>query len=152
MENEARSEAQQALSEIADARADLARRLVTPWWYHPARGFLLAGYVAIASTALFTEVLLAMVVFAVGVVSLVAFYKSRTGMAPRLRWRSGRSNVLLTIIYLVCAFVALAAGRLWGLPWLSLILAAVIFVSTIVIGRRHDNSLDACADAGTSTE
>lgn len=145
MENEARSEAQQALSEIADARANLAGRLVTPWWYHPALGFLLAGYVAVASTALFTEVLLALVVFVIGLVSLVALYKAKTGMAPRFRWRRSGSSWLLLFIYFACAFVALPAGRMWGMPWLSWILAAVIFTSTVVIGRRNDNSLRALA-------
>ncbi|WP_051571047.1 hypothetical protein [Cryptosporangium arvum] len=146
MENNAAEQ----LAAINDTRAAAADRLVTPWWYHPVLGLLLAGYVlglSLGDTAVRSGTLAVLIV---GSVLLVRVYRRITGVwvsgfnAGRAgRWAKGMGGL-----------AALGLATAWGiayftdLRWPVWLIAALVLVGTIVLGRRFDDELRAQLRAG----
>lgn len=133
------------LAVIAEARAALADRLTTPWWYHPALGLLMAGYVlaiSFASTAVRTA---AGVLFLAGGWGLVSVYRRLTGVwvsgfdAGRAsRWAKATGALVGSVLA-----AAWAVAYWTELTWPAWCLAAVAFVGAVVLGRRFDTALRA---------
>ncbi|BCY08590.1 hypothetical protein [Actinoplanes sp. L3-i22] len=139
------SNAAEQLDAIANTRAAVADRLVTPWWYHPILGLLIAGYVVgmgLGNTALR---LVTVVLFVAGAAALARAYKSLTGV-----WvsgfdagRAGRWANALGALIGVIAVAAWLLGSYTELRWPVWPLAAAGLVGTIVLGRRFDSALRA---------
>ena len=143
--------ASEQLALVAQARAAVADRLTTPWWYHPVLGLLLAGYLVALSfgDALVTAVAIA--VFAVGCATLASTYRRLYGV-----WLSGLSDAgaarpwLAVLGVLVATSMATAwlVARWTSLNWPVWALAALVLVATVVLGRRCDAALRAQLRAG----
>lgn len=143
MENESAQAARESLAEIGRARSDVALRLVTPWWYHPVLGLLVAGLVLAVALGSPVVVIVAALLCCLGMGILVGAYKEKAGV-----WisglRAGKASwwaCLLMAVYLLCLLAAVVPGRLGGLSWPAWLAAAVLTVATVVIGRRFDETL-----------
>lgn len=139
------SNAAEQLAAVSAARAAVAGRLVTPWWYHPALGLLLAGYVVAIGIGGTGIAIASGVLFALAVVALGNAYRQRTGV-----WVSGfdagrasRWGVALGVLIGVVALTAWAVASYTDLRWPAWVLAGVGFVGAVVIGRRFDSELRA---------
>lgn len=133
-----------ALQDVDDSRAAIAERLVTPWWYHPCLGLVLAALVVAVGARLPAPATLgieAVAVVALGV--LVSSYKRLTGLWVSLQSagpRARRAWAVYAIPTVVCVLAAAALS-----PWLPLwvlgLLAGVVLVATVVCGRHMDDVL-----------
>jgi hypothetical protein len=139
MENEGAEQ----LAIIAETRAAVADRLITPWWYHPALGLMLAGYTVGLSLGGTAVRFAAVALFLAGCGVLVTVYRRRTGV-----WISGfdagRASRWAKALGAL-AGVALAASwsiAYWtDLTWPVWCLAAVAFAGAVLLGRRFDTAL-----------
>lgn len=143
--------AQEALDAITDTRAGLADRLVTPWYYHPALGLLMAGLALVygldALRPSSLRFLFAFVVI-VGCLGLAATYERMTGVSvgkpvgARSTWMLALFAVGLVgpIVWVIVAEPA--QGVVVGV-------AVFLFVFTVVCGRAYDASLRADLRAGS---
>ena len=135
---------------IAEARAAVADRLVTPWWYHPILGLLLAGYVVGLSFGGTLFRAITVVVFVLACFALMQAYRRLTGVWIS-GFEAGRASRWAQALSAL-AVVTLGAG--WGiayvsdLAWPVWVLAAVAFIGTIVLGRQFDIALRAQLRAG----
>jgi hypothetical protein len=139
------SNAAEQLADIHQARAAVADRLVTPWWYHPALGALLAGYVVGISVGGTGVKIASGVLFAAAVVALGDVYRRRTGV-----WVSGfdagrasRWAIALGALIGAVVLTAWATTSYTDLRWPVWVLAVAGFAGTVVIGRRFDSALRA---------
>jgi hypothetical protein len=132
------TDARKSLDLVADTRADLADRLVTPWWYHPGLGLVVAALVV--GLAIPNPVKGVLVVAAIlGLVLLVVRYSHVTGLGfsdEYMKLAFGPLVLLLAVV-LGAMFVVLAFPH----PLAVGIAAAVVFVATIVFGRRADEAM-----------
>ena len=138
------------LALIAAARAAVADRLTTPWWYHPILGLLLAGYLVTLSLGGTVVRAVAVVLFVVALGVLASTYRRLTGV-----WVSGfDAGGASRWAKALGVLAALAIATSWSvvywteLTWPVWCLAAVMFVSTVVLGRRFDTALRAELRAG----
>jgi predicted Na+-dependent transporter len=130
------------LSIITEARAAVADRLITPWWYHPILGLLLAGYLVGLSLGSNAVRVITAVLFAIGCGLLVRAYRHLTGV-----WVSGvdagrpiRWARALAAVVLACFTASWGIAYWTELTWPVWCLAAVVFVSTVILGRRFDTA------------
>ena len=141
-------DASASLDLVDQARADLADRLVTPWWYHPILGLIEAAFVV--SFALPTPWRLVLVVGAIAALGgLVRAYSALTGLAVfgGSYWSMARGWIIALLAVVV---VALALSLLGDSLAVSLAAAALAFVATVVCGRRADKAIRARLRAGGS--
>ncbi|MDG4827329.1 hypothetical protein O7635_36260 [Asanoa sp. WMMD1127] len=133
------------LAAVDDARAAVADRLVTPWWYHPALGILLAGYVVGISFGNSGVKIASGLLFAAAVVALGNLYRRRTGVwvSGFQAGRASRWAIALGVLIGAVVLTAWAIGSYTRLDWPVWVLAAVGFVGTVLIGRRFDSALRA---------
>ena len=131
------------LDEVRAGRAAAADRLVTPWWYHPALGILLGGYIVALVLGSPNVRLLAVVVFLVGLFGLMRAYKRLTGV-----WISGfDAGRASRWAYAMGAAVAVAIGlAFWGhavfdAAWPVIAAGVLAAVSVVVLGHRFDTAL-----------
>lgn len=136
------SEAREALAGLEADDARLAERLVTPGWYHPVLGAIVALIVctqALPSPA--SVAFLPVALFALP--ALVLVYRRRYGLwvgrpaGPRSKRLLGTMVVLFLLCFgaaLVVKFTAVAYA------WV-LLPAGVGFVASVVLGRRYDDAL-----------
>lgn len=129
----------EALRAVQGAREELARRVVAPWWYHPAFGLVVGGMLAVqaAPGAVRIPVVLALAV-CVGV--LAAVYQRLTGVKVN-GYRAGRTRRPTLITLAVAAVVYLTT--LWfatvrGVPAAFVVGGIVLAVVFTVFGRRWD--------------
>ncbi|GAA5043863.1 hypothetical protein HNP84_004506 [Thermocatellispora tengchongensis] len=144
------SDSAEGLALIAEARAAVADRLITPWWYHPLYGLLIAGCVlafGLGSTVLKIG---GVVLLVVGSAALTRLYRRLTGLwvsglhaGPAGRWIGAWGAVTLS-----AAVAALGVGALTGLRWPVWCLAVVGFAASVVLGRGFDSALRAQLRAG----
>lgn len=146
MENDAAAN----LAVIAQARAAVADRLITPWWYHPLVGLLLAGYVLGVSLGPTGVKMLVALLFMGACLALATVYRRLTGV-----WVSGfDAGRASRWAYALGALVGVVVAAGWaiahwsGLAWPAYCLAAVAFAGTVVLGRRFDTALRAQLRAG----
>lgn len=135
----------EARAALADLRADdaaLAERVVTPAWYHPVLGAIVAAITctqAIGSHA--RLIFLPIALFALPL--LVVVYRRRYGV-----WLSGPTGprsqriqrALMVVLLLVFGGAVLIGLTPIPYPWV-LPLAAVGLVVPIALGRRYDDAL-----------
>jgi hypothetical protein len=139
------SNAAEPLVIINEARAALADRLITPWWYHPILGLLLVGYVAgigLGNTAVRS---LAAMLFVVGCLTLARAYRRLTGVwvSGFAAGRASRWAIALGVLVGVTAVAAWSIGYWTQLAWPVWCLAAVAFIGAVVLGRQFDVALRA---------
>lgn len=138
------------LSLIAAARAALADRLITPWWYHPLFGLLIAGYVLACGLGGAAVKIGGVVLLVGGSAALVRVYRRSTGVwvsgleaGPAGQWVGALGG--LTVL---AGVAALGIGVLTDLRWPVWCLALAGFAATIVLSRRFDTALRAQLRAG----
>ena len=145
MENQAHDEARAALSAIEAGRTAAAERLVSPLWYHPILGILVAGFLAAVTSRSIIVTLIAFPIFFAGAFALVSVYKRITGLwisgfnAGRASWWAVAMSVSLIVLF------SLAYAQIWS------VLAAAItaFITVNVFGLLFDRTLRASLRAGT---
>lgn len=134
------NEADEQLALIADTRARLADRLVTPWWYHLSLGALMGVLVLAIGLGIgngWFAVVVAVVVVGEGV--LVGAYRRTMGVWTETWDGFPRWTVWVAFGVALVLFVASAAVRLWtALVWPVWGLAAVTAVGFVVLGRWTD--------------
>ena len=138
-------EAAAALGLVSSSRAQLADRLVTPWWYHPTFGLLAATAVSGYGSGSNLLGALGVLVFTVGAVVLVSTYKRITGV-----WVSGhrpgpakRYAVAAGLVLGIGMLASVGARALTGGLLPSVLLAVAVAALLVVLGRRYDDVLRA---------
>ncbi|WP_100365126.1 hypothetical protein [Diaminobutyricimonas aerilata] len=136
------ADARAALSSLDADGARLAQHVVTPWWYHPALG----AVVALLTGAQALPMPVAIVLVAVGIAALPVLtttYSRRYGVAvsqpagPR-----SRRLLHLALAMVIAAMAASLTIRLGALPtWWALAPTTLAFAMTVVLGRRYDGAL-----------
>ncbi|MFI7454276.1 hypothetical protein ACIBQX_42770 [Nonomuraea sp. NPDC049714] len=144
------SNSAESLSLVAEARAALADRLITPWWYHPGFGLLIAGFVLAVGLGDTVVKVGGGVLLIAGCDALISAYRHVTGVwvagpeaGPAGRWVAALGG--LTVLSAVAAF---GIGALTGLRWPVWCLAVAGFAATIALSRRFDIALRAHLRAG----
>src|SRR3954452_11355395 len=69
-----------SLQSLQATRADIADRVITPWWYHAVLGLLIGGLVASMSAPWLWVRIGTLVVFFVGIYALKRTYERLTGI------------------------------------------------------------------------
>ena len=134
------------LTIITDARAAVADRLVTPWWYHPILGLLLSAYVVALSFGSALVIAVSIVLFIGACGLLVSTYRRMTGLWVSGFDATGRAGRWARALGIV---VGVVTGGAWGIAYLTDLrwpvwsLAAVVLAAVVIIGRRFDLSLRA---------
>ncbi len=137
----------EALADVTASRESVADRLVTPWWYHPILGALLAAIVLVSALDAATWIVLVVTVScAVGMGILAGAYQRVTGLwvdlrntGPRSRrwWLAYAAVVLITIgLAIAPSFTDVA----YPVP-VAVLIATVVLAATIILGRRIDTAL-----------
>lgn len=131
-------EARQALRLVSETRADLAERLITPWWYHPGLGVIVAALV-VALAAPGPGKNFVIVAAMLGLVGLVTAYSRMTGLG------FGDEYYKLAVVELVALLSVVLAAMIIVLifpqPVVVVSAAAVALVATIGLGRRADATM-----------
>jgi hypothetical protein len=128
-----------SLDEMALARAGIATRVVTPWWFHPMLGLLVGQHVLVQGVDNRNWTLPSFLVFVIGATGLVLVSRAITGVSvatprgPRTRDLMG----LRVLVPVACIWTAALVGGLWFAVPASLVATA----ATIVLGRRFDTAL-----------
>lgn len=145
-----------ALADVDAARRSVADRLITPWWYHPALGVILAAIMLVAALDLHNLVRLPVALAgAVGIGLLIGAYQRTTGLWVDLR-NLGPTSRRWWLAYAVVVAVATGASLIptatdRALPaWLAVLLAAVAVIATIVLGRWVDDAMRAEIRSGAA--
>lgn len=140
-------DATHALADVAAARDSIARRVRTPWWYHPILGLNLAALILITS---FVSSGVALVVAAVASIAvslgLITLYQRITGLWIGPQDAGPRSRRLWIVYGVVIALAMLSAvlartGILVLPAWTLWLDAAVALLATVVLGPRLDDLL-----------
>jgi len=139
MESHKQANAGLSLDEVARARAALADRLVTPWWYHPLLGLLVAQHALVQGVDNRNWTLPSALVLLGGCVALVMACRRVTGLSVATP-AGARSRGVLALRMLV-ALVFIWAAALAGDLRVAAAAAAFLFVATVVLGRRYDDAL-----------
>ncbi len=135
-------EARAALRGLDADGARLAQHMVTPWWYHPALGVIVA--VVVAAQALpgsASTIAVALAVIAIPVLLLA--HTRRYGISTTNPVGPRSRRLLLAMLgILLLAMVAGVVVTLSDSPsWWVLVPAALAGVAMIVLGRRYDDAL-----------
>ena len=131
-------EARASLDEVRRMEAVLADRMVTPWWYSTGLGLVEA---LLVSSIAFPDWLraLALVIGLAGLGVLIGRYQRLTGLGMSKQYfaLAGGWSVALVIVILVGFGINLLVDR----PLATAAIAVVVFVATVVLGRRADNAM-----------
>ena len=145
MENESSTpdpaEAARALEQLGIDDGRLASKIVTPGWYHPVLGLIIA--VIVASLAFGLWAFPACIVAMLALVLLTLAYTRRYGVgAPKSSGQRSRTIIAALSALVGVAFVSsLVIGFVPIAPWFAVIPGAVVFVATILLGRSYDDAL-----------
>jgi len=141
-------EARASLDDVRRMEADLADRLATPWWYHPGLGLIEA---LLVSSMAFPKSLSApaIVVGLVGLGVLVSAYKRLTGLGMSNHYfaLAREWSVALLVVILLAIVVVLLVDQVLVVA----VTAGVVFVSTVILGRRADRAMRYRLRHGTRT-
>ena len=145
-----------ALADVAASRTSVADRLITPWWYHPALGGILAALVLVGALDAHNAIRITVALLAaISIGALVGLYQRTTGLWVDLR-NLGPTSMRWWVVYLALVVVIVGISLLPSIAditlpaWGALLLAAVILFGTIVLGRRMDDAMRADIRAGAS--
>jgi hypothetical protein len=131
-------EARASLDEVRRMEADLADRMVTPWWYSIGLGLVEALMV---SSLAFPKSLSApaLVIGLAGLALLVRNYQRLTGLGMSNQYfaLAGGWSVALVMVILVGFGINLLVDQ----PLATAATAVVVFVATVVLGRRADATM-----------
>ncbi len=139
------------LAIIAQARAAVADRLTTPWWYHPILGLLLAGYIVAVSLGSTAVKAIAIVLFLAACGALAGAYRRLTGIwisGLDARGRAARWARALGVLVAAAMVTSWSVSYWTELTWPVWCLAAVAFAGAVFLGRRFDTALRAQLRAG----
>lgn len=138
-----REQAAAALGLVGAARSDLADRLVTPWWYHPALGGALALLIASFATRTPPLIAAAIALYFVSLVALPRLYRRATGIwvTGLTARRARRWAVALGCTAGVGLVLGLVLGYTDPVRLLGPVVAVAVFVLVQVFGRRFDDEL-----------
>lgn len=146
-----------ALADVAASRSSVADRLITPWWYHPALGMILAALVLVGALDLHNAVRIPVAVACAAAIGLlVSAYQRVTGLWVDIR-NLGPVSLRWWFAYLVMVVVVVGISLVpsftdRGLPgWTTALLVVVILVGTIVLGRGMDAAMRAEIRSGSAT-
>ena len=134
------NEAEEQLALIAEARARLAERLATPWWYHLSLAALMGGLSLAIGFGLGTGwFALVVAVVVVGEVVLVRAYRRTMGVWTATWDAFPSSMVWIAFGMALVLFSASAAVHLWAaVIWPVWVFAAVTVVGFVVLGHWTD--------------
>lgn len=132
--------ARAALNGLDDDNARLADRVVTPWWYHPVLGAVVA-VVALSSTLPPSAMASVIALCVVVLVLLPAAYRRRYGV-----WVSqpaGPESRRMFRWVMAAIVLGVVGGALLGMvePVWALVPAVLVLVAVVVLGRRYDAAL-----------
>lgn len=138
------AEAREALDRLNQDGEILARRVVTPWWYHVGLAaiiFTMIGSQALPGVASITLVALAIVAIPV----LTLTYSRLYGISTSYRGGPRSTRILIaTIAVLAIGMISALAIKIIGAsPWWVLIPAGLAALATVILGRRYDDTLRA---------
>jgi len=141
-------EVRASLEDVHRMEVDLADRLVTPWWYYTGLGLVEA---LIVSSLAFPDALRApaLVIGLAGLGLLVRSYQRLTGLGMSNQYFAlARGwSVALVVVILVAILVVLLVDQ----PLVIAATAVVVFVATVVLGRRADSAMRNRLRHGTRT-
>lgn len=131
---------QVALDAIGQARADVAEKLITPWWYHPVLGLLVAGFVLLYAFGNVLALIIGIALYFAGIAALISSYRRMSGLHVN-GMRSGKAS--LWAWWLVALFVAgtilgVVFARFADINWPAWLAAGFLFVAVILLGRSYD--------------
>lgn len=143
-----REEARASLQAVDRVQADLADRLVTPWWYHPGLGLVEALFVSSMTFPIWWQIP-AVAIGAMGLGILIGAYKKLTGLGMSPQYSVLAREWVIALILVLA--VAIAVVLLVDEPAVTAITAAVVLVATVILGRRADSTLRDRLRHGTRT-
>jgi hypothetical protein len=131
-------EARASLEDVHRVEAELADRLITPWWYYPGMGLCEA---LLVSSMAFPDALRApaLVIGVAGFGLLIRKYQRLTGLGMSNQYfvlARGWSVALVVVI-----IAAFGVVLLFDQPVITAATAVAVFVATVVLGRRGDSAL-----------
>lgn len=136
-------QAQDVLAGLDADQALLAQRIVTPWWYHPVLGGILAVIVISYALLPLGYPFLAVAAGLVAMVLLLRSYSRHYGvevtgwLGPRTR----RLQVAVGILVGACILSSSVIMLVGVSAWWALLPAAAVFSGVIVLGRRYDEAM-----------
>ena len=132
------AEARRALEALAADRRELADRMATPTWYHPALAALV--FILVAGYGFERLFLIALVLYSAGLVALVTAYRRITGVWSTNWSRIGGRRYAVTLVVVLLACLGLSnAARTGAVPWWWALVAGVVSgLSTLWVGPRLD--------------
>lgn len=135
------------LDEVVAARKRLAEKLDTPWWYHPILGLLLGTLVLQVGGALGHPAIFLIPVPVLGIIVLGRIYRRLSGIdlygneAPD-GGQHGRSLLAIYVCGLIMCFATgFVLGNQLHITWTSWVIAAILLMGTVFVGRRYDGLL-----------
>jgi len=141
-------EARASLDEVRRIEVDLADRMVTPWWYHPGLGLveaLMVSSIALPKSLSFPALVLGLA----GLGILVRKYQSLTGLGMSTQYFALARGWAVALLVVIAA--ALVLMLLVDQPVVIAATALVVFVATLVLGRRADTAVRNRLRHGTRT-
>jgi hypothetical protein len=141
-------EARASLDEVRRMEADLADRMVTPWWYSIGLGLVEALMV---SSLAFPKSLSvpALVIGLAGLGLLVRRYQSLTGLGMSNQYFAlARGWIVALLVVIIAAIVIML---LVDQPVVIATTAMIVFVTTVVLGQRADTAMRNRLRHGTRT-
>lgn len=136
--------AREALAQLQVDGSRLAGQIVTPWWYHPVLGVIVAAFAgspALSGTASIWIVAIGIVLLPV----LTITYGRRYGVSTTQPAGPRSKRLLLAMLtVLILAMVSSLAIKLLAMSaWWGIVPAVLAFFATVVLGRRYDGVLRA---------
>lgn len=129
------AEAARQLAALEQYNADLARRVVAPWWYHPALGLVTGSMIAMLAAPLVWRLVHLAFVFGASWL-LIQGYKRRTGVWVH-GWRAGRTRWVSAGLAALVLTVGLVSVGLWlatGETLIHLVSAGVVALAVTAAG------------------
>jgi len=141
-------EARASLDDVRHLEADLADRLVTPWWYYPGLGLVEALFITSMTFPLWLQ-LPAVAAGLAGLGLLVRNWQRLTGLGLSTHYFALAPGwvTALVVVYLSAIVVVLLADQ----PVVTAVIAAVLLAATVVLGRRADTAMRYRLRHGTRT-
>jgi hypothetical protein len=142
-------EARDSLDAVDRVNADLADRLVSPWWYYPGLGLVEALLVSSMTFHVWWLQLLAITFAMAGLRLLVTAWEHLTGLGMSRKYNALARGWIVAL--LVVLAVAMAVVLLVDEPVVTAVTAVVVFVATVILGGRAERAMQDRLRSGTRT-